>query len=243
MTSDSSKRMERGLRDLAEEKIPPAHRVRMTNQVRARIERKENMNRFFGRTALAGGFCVLLFIGLLFIPVSYDLCVGSVVEAEWETERANLEAKLAVLRTELTDLDGVIHSTLKKEMEGKMKMELFFAGKGADEARRVIEQKIAAVMSDEHLAQSLVTREIRRKIGGNFLAWASGGKIVIHAAGLSPEELEEAIVAELKRRGAGNAEAHVEITDDNRAMIDITIDDPSAEMIGDSTLTIEITNE
>jgi len=260
MAREMPEGLKRGLRELAEEPLSPGHKTRMLQNARARLETRNHMFRWTRRFGLAGAAFALLAAGMIFIPISYNVCVGSVVEAEWtaaQIEKAlaaadekeklpNLEIGLALLEQNLEKLSsrlgtlhGMVHTSLSAE-DGSCKLWLYFAGKRADEAERM------AALTLDLLPQALnspglASKEIRMQIGGNALAWATGGRIVIHTEGLSPEEIEVAIEEEFLRRGASSADATVTIEGDSLSVIQIEIGDAPADMFEGDSLTIEIT--
>jgi DNA-binding Xre family transcriptional regulator len=293
MSREMPEGLKRGLRELAEEPLSPGHKRRTIENARARLEKREEMFRWTRRFGFAGAAFALLAAGMIFIPVSYNVCVGSVVEAEWtaaqmdealtslelddemlivlrgkeaelrekaealrekadelglkEKELQNLERGAALLEQNLEKLcgrletlHGMVHTSLSEE-DGSCKLWLYFAGKRASEAEEM------AALTLDHLPQvlgspGLASKEIRMQIGGNVLAWATGGRIVIHAEGLSPEELEAKIEEEFLRRGAKSADAEATIQGDSLSVIRIEVGEAPADMFEGDSLTIEITN-
>lgn len=261
------------------------------------------MNRWKNRSAWAIAASATALIVLLFMPVSYDLCIGSVVEASWsesvelvvdqreegdlereraaiekerdalergkaafergqdlleqgkaaleqeqaaferagarlETERSRLEELGAKLEQARDRLEDVARTSIVIE-DGVYQLNLVFPGKSAREAEEITARELA-LLPEELRAPAIASREIRERVGGNVLAWASGGRIVIHAEGASPEELEERIEEEFRKLG-GCADARVTV-DGERMQIDIDVDSTSSEMIDGDSVKIEITN-
>jgi len=243
--------IERGLRRLAEETPPPGHMTRTLAAARAGSERRrKRMNRLFGRTAMAGFAAAALLFGLVFIPVSYDLRVGTVVEAEVIPEAGagpeDLDRVLFRLQERISLADGLIHSRVER-IGDRLSLRLVAARERA-KAREFTEQLIA---QEKMLRQTkLELEELKIHLGGNVLAWASGGRIRINVRGATAEELEEAIREELAKQGLEGAEVSVEMSEkgDGVRTVEITTEISPGEMEGDSgevtiDLQLEMTGE
>jgi hypothetical protein len=233
MPSNSSERIDDGLRELSREVLPPGHKHAMMERARVRIRRKEEMNRAIRKASLAAGLCVLILVGLLFVPVSYDLRVGSIVSAEIPATGENL----AMLSSGLPNMEGLVTSNAE-HVDDHVVLRLGFWGKSAEEARAIASEALAGLAKGPD-GYRIAAEEIVERIGGNVLAWASGGRIVVNGEGMSEEELEEAIVEALLSSGASSADVNVELFDDGVSRIDIMVGEMEGDLPADS-LTIEI---
>lgn len=235
MPSNSSKRIEDGLRDLSREGLSPGHMDSMLGRVRVQAKRRDKMDRAMRRTAIMGAFCALLIAGLLFVPVSYTVRVGSIAKAEVPATGANLEYLTGVL----PGTDGVVRSGLSVA-DGKILVSLGFWRHTGPEAEVAMADMLVS-LPDGRDDVEITSEEVVEEFGGNVLAWASGGKILVNAEGMGEEELEEAIVSALLEAGAQDAHADVEFDEEaGMTRIDIGVvgmpDSGSGEEI-----TIEIT--
>ena len=233
MPSNSSERIDDGLRDLSREVIPPGHMHAMLRRVETRVRRKDKMDRIIRRTAVAAGLCVVILAGLLFVPVSYDLHVGSLVRAEITAAGGTL----ALLSDGLPQLDGLAQVKAER-VEDDIILWLGFWGKDADEARASVDAMLASLPNTAG-GYRITAEEVVHRIGGNVLAWASGGRLIINGEGMSEEELEQAIVNALIANGAGEVDVDVQISEDGVSRIDIMLGEMEGDVSGDS-LTIEI---
>jgi hypothetical protein len=207
----------------------------MLERARVRVRRKEKMNRAIRKTALAAGLCAVILAGLVFVPVSYDLRVGTLVRAEIPATQANI----AILANGLPHMEGLVTSNAEHVEDGIV-LRLGFWGKSADEAKAIADAALADFpRGPEGVRVSAI--DIVETIGGNVLAWASGGRVVVNGEGMTEEELEQAIVQALIDNGASRADVNVEMVDDGISRIDITVGEMEGAMVGDS-LTIEIIN-
>ncbi len=235
MPSNSSERVDDGLRGLSREVLPPGHMHAMLERVEVSVRRKDRMTRTIWRTALAAGLCAVIVVGLVFIPVSYDLRVGSLVRAELPATEGNL----ARLSAGLPHMDGLVYSNAE-QVEGDVVLRLGFWGKTAEEARALAGEALAA-FPESPRRYAITAEDIVERIGGNVIAWASGGRILINGEGMSEEELEQAIVRALIDNGAESADVNVEISGDGVSRIDISVGEMEGSVPGDS-LRIEIIN-
>ena len=234
MPSNSSKRIDDGLRQLSREVLPPGHMDAMMECVRSRVRRKDRMNTLIRRTALAAGLSVALLVGLLVVPVSYNLHVGSLVLAEIPAIGENV----AFLSGGLPHMDGLMHSSAEQS-EGDIILRLGFWGKSADEARAMVAEALAGLPAGTD-ACGIEAEDIVQRIGGNVLAWASGGRLVVHGEGMTEEELEQAILEALIANGASEADVDVELKGEGIGRISISVGDVEGAAPGDSGFTIEI---
>jgi hypothetical protein len=235
MPSLSSGRIDDGLRELSREVLPPGHMHAMLERARVRVRRKEKMNTAIRRMAVAAGLCAAILVGLVFVPVSYDLRVGTLVRAEMPATDANL----AILADGLPHMEGLVTSSAEHVEDGVV-LRLGFWGKSTDEARAIANAALADFPRGPGGVR-VSTVDIIETIGGNVLAWASGGRIVVNGEGMTEEELEQAIVQALIDNGASRADVNVELVGDGISRIDITVGEMDGTMVGDS-LTIEIIN-
>ena len=235
MRSNSSKRIEDGLRDLSREGLPPGHMHSLLDRVRVQAERRDKMDRAIRRTAIVGAFCVLLIAGLLFIPVSYTVRVGSIAKAEIPATKANLE----YLTGMLPKTDGVVRSQISVA-DGKILLSLGFWRHAGPEAEVAMADMLGS-LPDSRDEVEITSEEIVEEFGGNVLAWASGGKILVNAEGMGEEELEQAIVSALLEAGAQEAHADVEFDEEaGMTRIDIGVTGMPDSGSGEE-ITIEIT--
>jgi hypothetical protein len=207
----------------------------MLERARIRLRRKEKMNRVIRRTAVAAGMSAVILVGLVFVPVSYDLRVGTLVRAEIPATDANFH----VLANGLPHMDGLVTSSSEK-VEENIVLRLGFWGKSPEEARAIADAALADFPGGSG-AYRVSAHEIVKTIGGNVLAWASGGRIVVNGEGMSEEKLEAAIVQALIDNGASMADVKVEMADDGVSRIDITVGEMERDVPGDS-ITIEVIN-
>lgn len=233
MPSNSSGRIDDGLRGLSREVLPPGHMHAMMERARVRVRRKNKMNRAIRKAALAGGLCVVILVGLLFIPVSYDLRVGSVVRAEMPATQGNL----ALLARGLPGMEGLVSTNVERVEDGIV-LRLGFWGKSPDEAAALANAALEDFPKGPN-GYIITAEEVVERIGGNVIAWASGGRIVVNGEGMTEEELEEAIVQALLDNGASRADVNVELMGDGVSRIDIMVGEMEGDIPGDS-LTIEI---
>lgn len=231
----SSERIDGGLRELSREVLPPGHMHAMLGRARVRVRRREKMNRVIRKTAVAAGLCAAIVVALIFVPVSYDLKVGTLVRVEIPATDASFQ----VLASGLPHMDGLVTSSSER-VEDNIVLRLGFWGKSPEEAR-AIANTVLADFPGMPGGLRISAREIVKTIGGNVLAWASGGRIVVNGEGMPEEELEAAIVQALIDNGASMADVNVEIADDGVSRIDITVGEMEGDIPGDS-LTIEIIN-
>ena len=231
----SSERIDGGLRELSREVLPPGHMHAMLERARVRVRRREKMNRVIRKTTMAAGLCAAIVVGLVFVPVSYDLRVGSLVRAEIPATDANFQA----LANGLPHMEGLVTSNSERDEENIV-LRLGFWGKSPEEARAIANAALADFPGGED-AYRISAKAIVKTIGGNVLAWASGGRIVVNGEGMSEEDLEAAIVQALIDNGASMADVNVEVTDDGVSRIDIMVGEMEGDVPGDS-ITIEIIN-
>ncbi|MBN1826414.1 MAG: hypothetical protein JW958_09115 [Candidatus Eisenbacteria bacterium] len=239
--------IERGLRRLAEETPPPGHMTRTLAAARAGVRRRERMNRLFGRTAMAGVFACVLLLVLVFIPVSYDLRVGSVVEAElvpdFGRSPEELDRALFLIQERISRAEGIVRGRAER-IEDRVAVRLL-AARGPVEAQAIIDGMIDKETGLRRTA--LEVKELKIRLGGNVLAWASGGRIRINVRGATAEELEEAIREELARQGLEASEVHVETSGDgNITTVEITTPEgsaPEGEGNGEVTIDLQMTLE
>jgi len=235
MPSNSSERIDDGLRELSREVLPPGHMRAMMGRVEVDVRRKNKMTRTIRRAALATGLCVVILAGLVFIPVSYDLRVGSVVRAEIPATEANL----ARLSAGLPHVDGLVFSNVEHGEEDIV-LRLGFWRKSAEEAEALVDGALAELAMAPG-GYEITAEDIVERIGGNVIAWASGGWIQVNGEGMSEEELELAIVQALIDNGAASADVNIEMSDDGVSRIDISVGEMDRSVPGDS-ITIEIIN-
>ena len=235
MPSNSSERIDDGLRELSREVLPPGHMHAMLESVEASVRRKDKMNRTVRRSAIAAGLCAVILVGLIFVPVSYDLHVGSLVRAEIPATEANL----ALLSAGLPHVEGLVYSNAEHE-DGDVVVRLGFWGKTAGEARALAEAALED-FKDGPGGYRITAEDVVEHIGGNVIAWASGGRIIVNGEGMTEEELEQAIVDALIDNGAKSADVNVELIDDGVSRIDISVGEIEGRATGDS-VTIEIIN-
>jgi hypothetical protein len=149
------------------------------------------------------------------------------------------EENLALLSAGLPHMEGLVFSNAEHAEEGIV-LRLGFWGKSAEEARALVDGALADFPRGPN-GYEIMAEEIVERIGGNVIAWASGGRIVVSGEGMSEEELELAIVQALIDNGAASADVDVQISDDGVSRIDISIGEMEGSVPGDS-ITIEIIN-
>jgi hypothetical protein len=207
----------------------------MMERVEVDVRRKDRMMKTARRTALAAALCVVIFAGLVFVPVSYDLRVGSLVRAEIPLTEQNL----ALLAGELPSVEGLVYSNAER-VEDEIVLRLGFWGKSAEEAEAIVDEALADLALERGVYE-IRAEEIVERIGGNVLAWASGGRLTVNGEGMSEEELEQAIVQALIDSGASSADVDIQISGDGVSRIDISVGEMEGSVPGDS-ITIEIIN-
>jgi len=192
------------------------------------MERRHIVNHRIARVVSTGGVAALILAALLFVPVSYEVEVGSVVTASWKSTATDPNR----IAERLEGLDGLFSQNVRLNGE-HVSAQLLFRGMGADEAERRVRELLAGKLDPASGPAELSSRRIMKKVGGNALAAITGGTIRVNAAGLSDREIEEAIVAEFATHGVRHSEAQVVTDTDGERRIDIMIEtdgDGEAEM-------------
>ncbi len=232
MQSDIPQRIDQGLRELAQEKPHPGQMNRMLVGARRRMDGRSSVTRIMTRTAMAAGAAALLVVGLLLIPISYEVCLGTVVSAQWPGADSSPSAVTAALAG-TADLANYSVNWNGADLSAQ----LLFRDVGVAEAKRRTLACLDPLLGSTQEVE-LGCREIKKRVGGNALAAMTGGVIRVHAAGLSDPEIEAAIAAELSAWGAGGSDVQVVTGPDGERSIDITVEDPPE---GEETITLEVT--
>ena len=140
---------------------------------------------------------------------------------------------------ELPRVEGVMYSSAE-QVDDAVVLRLGFWGKSADEARALVEGALAGLPGGSGSC-AITAEEVIERIGGNVIAWASGGRVIVNGEGMTEEELEQAIVEALIANGASSADVNIEMLGDGISRINISVGEMEGQLPGDS-LTIEIIN-
>ncbi|MFQ5599864.1 MAG: hypothetical protein ACE5G2_04835 [Candidatus Krumholzibacteriia bacterium] len=183
------------------------------------------MNRRIATTTMALGVPALILIGLVLVPISYEVRVGSLVRAEWPAASGDLLA----IANDISRLENLANRNIVVQ-DGTVVLEAAFRKVGERDAEGRLREALGRHL-DSGSAVRIETEEIVRKVGGNALAAMTGGTITVNAEGLSDAEVEAAIAAELANWGARASEVRVQTSADGQRTIDITIDEAPAESV------------
>ncbi|MBD3167318.1 hypothetical protein GF324_12015 [bacterium] len=173
---------------------------------------------------ISAGALAVIIAGMLLVPASYEVTVGSTVSVDLGLDRLN-KVDWQAFR------DHPDFANLSVAGNGEQAaVHLVFRDLSKTEAGAVVE----GILAEQSLAPgtySLMTESITKTVGGNALAALSGGTIRIMAHGLTDDEVETAIVEHLQARGIGVNAVDVRTTEQN-GMIrkDISIDLDSANL-------------
>lgn len=197
MEQESSRSVEKGFKDLANEEVEAFHYTRIMARVREKIERKNPMTVVKKRTVAVVGVVTVLFLSLLLIPASYSVRVGSVVKAEFILPD---EGSCMPVLQALEGMNRLVNSNVSVNNENA---EVTMTFKG-DESPAATENNVKGALSailppDANLV--LRSEAITQQRGGNALAAVTGGRITIGVERMSDQEMEAAIIARLEAEG------------------------------------------
>jgi hypothetical protein len=209
-----------GLNGLSREKVQSEHMTDMMEQVKLAGATSSGNRRIL--LGSAGGLLAVtvLFFALLLIPVTYNQQVGCLISMAGSTEWLE-NSDLSSLDSQLPELMNISTNTVEEEFT----MDLAFRDlEGAVALTRL--QSALGEMEVDLLTLRFSVEDVFVAVGGNALAALTQGTINIGAAGLSDNEIEEAIVSALATHGIPGASAVVTTTrqgDEMQRQIEITI--------------------
>lgn len=221
--------------ELAREMPPADHMDRMLRGARDRLARHRRARRMARRTGLVGGIGLALYVGLLLIPFSYQIRIGTLVAAEWDAPAGGAD-RMSFAQLEA---EGLMHHQLTLQGD-RVKLWMGFKQVSAPVARARAARLLDALL-DPDVTVHFQTEEIIRDFGVNALAAITGGKITLHVKGTSDEEIEREIRAALAAHGFVGGGAEVKTTPSGERRIDIRLEgDPELLESKGDTSTIEL---
>ncbi|MCP4571547.1 MAG: hypothetical protein GY838_04285 [bacterium] len=217
--------IETGLNGLAQESVAPEHRQRLLSGAGIRLEHQRRRRSRRLKTLAIVAPAAMVLAGLLFVPISYRITVGGRITAEWPLAAGGSEQMAETLRA----LPGVAGSQLLVGDDTAI-LHLGYRGDQVQEFRDTIRATLAERLGDPELGRTRAM-VFRREVGGSVLASLSRGRLRVSAQGLDEAELEQAIVEEIERWGAQNAEVQITITRDGRRLFDIRYENAPADSL------------
>lgn len=257
MEPEWPERIARGLRGLAEETPPHGHMERALAGARRKLQRGDGMRHGMQRVSVAGVGAFAVVVALLFVPVSYEMGIGSVVRAAWEApaDEAQASAASAAIAAEVQALDHLVDFNLKR-MGDRMYLTAAFSDvdqeTAGNQVRGTIQRHVSCALAaplqagpdgvavrDEQAEISVASMAIVKLIRANALAAATGGLVRIHVQGSSPEEIGQALMAELEAQGFVGSSVDVRtesVGDSTHVMhVEVHVGTPPPGTAGDST--------
>ena len=221
MTRNTDDEIRSGLDGLSRETVQPEHFAEMMKQVKSADPAAASGGK---RVLLgtAGGLLTvaLLFFALLLIPMTYNQQVGCLISVAGSTEW--LEGNdISVLNNELPEL----MNSSTRITDDEFTMNLAFRELEAPVALARLQTALAD-MEVDMITLKVSCEDVYVQVGGNALAALTQGTINIGAAGLSDDEIEQAIVSAFAARGIPGASAVVTTTqegDEQHREIEITL--------------------
>jgi len=239
MRSKSSHQMDSGLQDLASELPPPAHQAKMLAGAKQKIERKQKMKQRINRISWGTGIAAVVMIIMLVVPITYEVTVGSMVSLAGLPVDESFDTICAELAS-LTNLQEHHVTITKDTADFQLAFRKLSGPKAASQVKEILARHTANPAQLE-----LLTENIVKEVGGNALAFATGGVISVNITGLDDDEVAAAIVARLEEAGYENSSAEV-TTEDGVSTVDISIsldEDSVDEGSSTETITIELTDD
>ena len=180
---------------------------------------------------LAGAVvAVSLVIALLFVPVTYQLTIGSVVTIKSPVLSSISDEQIEAIK----NLDSVINTNLAEDC-------IYVAFE--DMKGKRAEADISEFLNQNHLLEdyTISSRDIVGEFGGNALAAITGGNITVNARGLSDTETESLIMGQLSMAGYPVEMVKVRSNDDGTASFEFVFGEMEYQTGESDSLQIDIT--
>ncbi len=247
-------RIARGLRGLAEETPPHGHMEHALAGAQRKMQRGEIVKQRMRRVSLAGAGACALVLALLFVPVSYEMGIGSVVRVDWPEPAGdqNAAAAGAAIAADVKGMDRLVDFQWTRQGE-RMYLVAAFSDVGQDEAGARIREVILrhadlGMVPDGPTIGAggktrvgdirVATRPIMKLVRADALAAATGGRIQLRVSGASAEEIEQALLAELAAQGftGSSVDVRTETAGDSvQVQVEVHAGTPPEGAPGDST--------
>lgn len=167
----------------------------------------------FTRTAIGVGVVGVLFIAMLLIPATYTKTVGSQVTIELPGTGHSMN-EISSLFDAMESVEGLANINAR-QMNDKTVLDLTFDGVKPNTAQKKIETLMAANWNSAR-TPTISTEPVKVEIGGNALAAITGGRIVIHTAGMTDAEIEAAMRDALMGQGMDEVDVSVQTSPDGQ---------------------------
>ncbi len=212
MNSQSHEPFDNGLNELKHEEPPAFHFERTMAHVRQQAKRRSSMSSKMIRSALAAGAFAIVVIGMLVIPVSYDLEIGSMVTVEFPvTELMTIDfANL------MDSMENLVNQNLNTS-GSEATLALAFRDVSADDAEALVREFLGSSANEFELT----AEPIIERVGGNALAAITGGNIIVGESGMSDEEVEALIASHFFSMGAVVRRVDVNTDNSGQTTIDL----------------------
>lgn len=195
------------------------------------------MNKRVVRSVTGLSAVLALVLGLLFIPVSYTIPIGTIVTVSMPYS-GNLPEKSILKAT--GDIEGVANSMINAN-NGELTLTFAFNSTNGKKSENKVKNALSGV-EELPADRTYTSRLITRKVGGNALAAITGGRILINTNGMNDAEIEAAIVSAFQAQGATVGRVMVQTSPDGserRVEIEFTPDEADGETFYDIQLSDE----
>jgi len=205
MTDRNREAVERGLKALAEEPVAPHLYPQVVAKLRNSTRKENPMKSFALKGAIAAAAFAVVVGGLVLIPATYSVTVGSLATVSFNT--AGSPKPMDVVKA-LT----IPNSQKMMTVEGDLATISIASRKGsASELKTAIDNGLKSVNGTIN-GLTVKVEPIKEERGGNALAAMTGGVIQIGVEGLSDAEIENAIASALSAHGMAVKQVQVSTT-------------------------------